>query len=146
MAPSHRTDEDRVLARIRQVLTAFGCDEAMTASVVDDAMSDALSPWSDSMPISCSTPLLRGATRLRRSLVPSLLAARRINENLSNPVIELFEITKVYLPRDGELPAEETMIASAARSWLAKARSQSCETPSTAAAATAGSTAAPPAA
>jgi phenylalanyl-tRNA synthetase beta chain len=111
MVPSHRSDEDRVLAATRHVLTAAGFDEALTASVVDEATSRAFSPWSDTEPLTTAAPLLRGATHLRRSLVPSLLAARRTNENLANPRIELFEIAKVYLPRAGELPREEKMIA-----------------------------------
>ena len=53
-------------------------------------------------------PVLRRADRLRRSIVPSLLGARRTNESLSNPEIELFETAQVYLPQaDGGLPAEE---------------------------------------
>ncbi len=47
MAPSHRTRDDRVLARIRQVLCAAGFDEAMTLSAVDEAWSEAFSPWTD---------------------------------------------------------------------------------------------------
>jgi phenylalanyl-tRNA synthetase beta chain len=55
--------------------------------------------------------MLRGAEYLRRSLVPSLLGVRRLNESLSNEVIELFETAKVYLPRPGQLPAEPVMLA-----------------------------------
>jgi phenylalanyl-tRNA synthetase beta chain len=43
--------------------------------------------------------------------VPSLLGARQINESLANSVIELFEIAHVYLPRDGQLPREEPILA-----------------------------------
>src|SRR5690606_41283403 len=46
-----------------------------------------------------------------RSLIPSLLAARRTNETLANPEIELFEIARVYLPRPEMLPVEEQMLA-----------------------------------
>ena len=111
MVPSHRSDEDRVLARVRHVLTAAGFDEALTASVVDEPTSRAFSPWSDAEPLATATPLLRGATHLRRSLAPSLLSVRRINENLANRRIELFETAKIYLPRAGELPYEERMLA-----------------------------------
>jgi phenylalanyl-tRNA synthetase beta chain len=48
---------------------------------------------------------------LRRSLVPSLLGARRTNETLANTRIELFETAKVYLPRAAALPQEELMLA-----------------------------------
>ena len=51
--------------------------------------------------------MLRRADRLRRSLVPSLLGARRTNESLANPAIELFEIAHVYLPqRAASCPAK----------------------------------------
>ncbi len=112
MFPSHRTDDDRVLARIRQVLVAAGLDEAMTLSAVEEPWSSALSPWTREPPFVTNVPVLRRADRLRRSLLPSLLGARRTNETLANPVIELFEIAKVYLPggKPGDLPEEPLMI------------------------------------
>lgn len=122
MTPSARTVQDRALARIRQVVSAAGYDEAMTASLVDEEQSAAFSPWTGdpsagsneaqfSGALRSQTPLLRGADRLRRSLVPSLLAARRTNQSLANPLCELFEIAKVYLPRAGELPHEPLLLA-----------------------------------
>jgi phenylalanyl-tRNA synthetase beta chain len=112
MAPSHRTPRDRVLARVRQALCAAGFDEAMTLSAVEEDWSAAFSPWTDKPPLKSSTPVLRRADLLRRSLVPSLLGARQTNESLANPRIELFETAHVYLPQaPGELPAEELMVA-----------------------------------
>ncbi len=70
-----------------------------------------MSPWTDAEPLRSQMPVIRGADCLRRSLVPSLLAVRRTNEALANAEIELFEIAKVYLPQDGELPQEEIMLA-----------------------------------
>jgi len=116
MAPSARTDEDRVLGKIRQVLTACGFDEALTISVVDDGLSNSFSPWTDAAPLALQMPILERADKLRRSLVPSLLKARRDNEAVGNRVIELFETAKVYLPRTGQpsqtnqLPQEELML------------------------------------
>ncbi|MDZ4778679.1 MAG: phenylalanine--tRNA ligase subunit beta [Planctomycetia bacterium] len=110
MARSARSDEDRVLSRVRHVLTAAGFDEAYTLSAVEPGISAAYSPWTDAAPLISQMPILRGANQLRRSLIPSLLVARRTNESLSNPVIELFEIAKVYLPRPGQLPSEERLI------------------------------------
>jgi phenylalanyl-tRNA synthetase beta chain len=112
MATSHRTEADRVLARVRSALTAAGFDEAMTLSVVEEAWSEAFSPWTSAPALRSSMPVLRRADRLRRSLVPSLLGARQTNESLSNPSAELFEIAHVYLPRDGgQLPNERLMAA-----------------------------------
>jgi phenylalanyl-tRNA synthetase beta chain len=110
MVPSARRRDDRVLERVRRVLTAVGFDEAMTLSVVDAAASASMSPWTDAEPLQSAMPVIRGANYLRRSLVPSLLAARRTNEALSNSEIELFEIAKIYLPQGVDLPQEDLML------------------------------------
>jgi len=110
MAASSRSEEDRVYERVRHVLTACGLDEAMTLSVVGEEAAACLLPWSDGAPLRSLAPVLRGADRLRTSLVPSLLEARRTNEALANPRIELFEIARVYLPRQGKLPDEQLML------------------------------------
>ncbi len=112
MAASQRTDHERGLAKVRQVMTAAGFDEALTASVVSEKWSAAFSPWSDSPPLVASTPMLKGADRLRRSLIPSLLDARRLNESVSNPVVELFETAKIYLPQAKGLPFEQWTLAA----------------------------------
>jgi phenylalanyl-tRNA synthetase beta chain len=112
MTASHRTDDDRLLAKVRQMMTAAGFDEAMTASVVPERWSAAFSPWTSAEPLVTSTPMLEGADRLRRSLIPSLLDVRRINQSLSNPVIELFETARIYLPQPGGLPREQWTLAA----------------------------------
>ncbi|HEX4146095.1 MAG TPA: phenylalanine--tRNA ligase subunit beta [Pirellulales bacterium] len=120
MVPSHRTRQDRVLARVRHVLCAAGFDEALTLSVVDENWSEAFSPWTAAPALSASMPVLRRADRLRRSLVPSLLGARRTNEALANADVELFETAKVYLPMSGSLPEEDLMLAlTSGRDFLA---------------------------
>ena len=120
MAPSARRRDDRVLEKIRHVLTAAGFDEALTLSVVDAQTSASMSPWTDAEPLRSLMPVIRGADRLRRSLVPSLLAARRTNESLANSEIELFEIAKIYLPQADDLPREDIMLAvTSGRDYLA---------------------------
>lgn len=111
MVPSTRGAWERVLERLRNTLAAGGFDEAMTISAEPAEWSDVFSPWSSEPPLRCATPVLRRAECLRRSLVPSLLDARRINESLSNDDIELFETAKAYWSRPGELPREEWMLA-----------------------------------
>ncbi len=121
MVPSARRRDDRVFERIRRVLTAAGFDEALTLSVVDAQASASMSPWTDAEPLRSLMPVIRGADCLRRSLVPSLLAARRTNESLANAEIELFEIAKVYLPRGDDLPHEDVMLAiTSGRDYLGR--------------------------
>jgi phenylalanyl-tRNA synthetase beta chain len=111
MASSHRTERDRVLSRVREVLIGAGIDEAMTVSLVDEAASEAFSPWTEMAALTSATPILRRADRLRRSLIPSLLEARRNNEAVGNPRVELFEIARAYLATPKGLPNEELMLA-----------------------------------
>ncbi len=110
MAASHRTQRDRVLEKIREVLISAGVDEAMTISLVEPNVAAVFSPWTDLPPLESSTPVLRRANRLRTSLIPSLLEARRNNEAIGNQRIELFEIARVYLPAKTGLPDERLML------------------------------------
>jgi phenylalanyl-tRNA synthetase beta chain len=110
MAASHRTDRDRALAKIREVLVAAGVSEAMTISLLEPAADEAFSPWTDVPSLISSTPVLRRADRLRRSLIPSLLEARKNNEAAGNAHVALFEIARVYLPSVASLPSEELML------------------------------------
>ena len=77
MAPSHRTREDRVLAKVRQVLTAAGYDEALTLSAVEEAWSDAFSPWTGHSPLRASTPVLGGPTGCAVAWCPACSACGR---------------------------------------------------------------------
>lgn len=113
MAPSSRSRKDVVVSKIRHVLTAAGFDEALTLSTVDPDLVESFRPWTDAPALTTSTPVLRRANSLRQSIVPSLLVCRRTNETFSNPVIEQFEIAKVYLPREGGLPEEKLVLAIA---------------------------------
>ncbi|HZZ28060.1 MAG TPA: phenylalanine--tRNA ligase subunit beta [Pirellulales bacterium] len=110
MAASQKTPRDRVLAKVRETLISAGIDEAMTLSVVSEAASEAFSPWTQLPALVSSTHILRRADRLRRSLIPSLLEARRNNEALANPSVELLEIARVYLSQAGALPDEPLML------------------------------------
>jgi phenylalanyl-tRNA synthetase beta chain len=113
MSASTRTHRDRVLGQVRTALVGAGVDEAMTLSAVEEAVSEAFSPWTDTAALQSPTPILRRADRLRRSLIPSLLLARRTNEAVGNTSAELFEIARVYLPQKNDLPQEELMLALA---------------------------------
>lgn len=112
MAASHRTDADRVLQKVRTVMTAASFDEALTTSVVSDAFSNAFSPWTHAAPLVCNQPMLKGADRLRRSIVPSLLECRRLNESVGNEASSLFETARIYLPLEKSLPHEQVTLAA----------------------------------
>lgn len=121
MIASHYSSRDRTLAIVRQVMTSLGFDEAMTPSLVPESWEDRFTPWSDAGSLKSQQPMegvldrgsqTAGPVRcLRRSLLPSLIEARRINEFRGNESVELFEIAKVYLPRKGQLPEEPLLLS-----------------------------------
>ncbi len=120
LVASGRTPTVRVLDQLRQLLTAAGFDEAMTPSLVPARWSEAWSPWTDVQPLRASQPMLGVLEKAsqnvgpvefaRRSLVPSLLEARRINEHRGNHDAELFEIAHVYWPHASGLPRQPRLL------------------------------------
>lgn len=120
MAVSQTTPLDISSQRVRGVLTAAGLSEALSPSLVPAVLSDLYSPWSTAATLSTLQPMLGVLDTkfwnnagpvdcVRRSLIPSLLELRRINEFRHNLPVELFEIAKVYLPGE-TFPVEPTMI------------------------------------
>ncbi|HMP80273.1 MAG TPA: phenylalanine--tRNA ligase subunit beta, partial [Pirellulaceae bacterium] len=120
LATSGRTSRQRVLDQVRRVMAASGLDEAMTPSMVPETWSDACSPWTDHPPLGSSQPMLGVLEKasqnvgpvqcLRRSLIPNLLEACRINEYRFNDMVELFETAHIYLPRPNKLPHEALVL------------------------------------
>lgn len=104
--------KDEAVGRVRQTLLAIGVDEAMTPSVVNERLEAAGSPWIDNAPLSTETPLLEGARLLRRSIAPSLLAARHTNQTHSIRNAQLYEIANIVLPaKDAKsLPSEQSTL------------------------------------
>ena len=122
MAASYKQKSDRVVEKVRGVLTAAGFNEALTPSLVPQKWSDAISPWTDQPAVHSSQPMagvvekasqrqLGVVNCARRSIIPSLLEAKRINQARSNPDIHLFETAQVYLPVAGEtIPNQPVML------------------------------------
>ncbi len=109
VAPSSKRDFDTAMERIRQVMTAAGLSEAMTPSIVTQRLDESLSPWTDRPALESETPMLKGARRLRRTLLPSLVEGRAKNWAAASLEADLFEIAHIYLPNDADsaLPAEQ---------------------------------------
>lgn len=108
VAPSTRRPFDTAMDRVRHVMTSAGLSEAMTPSIVTKKLDESLSPWSETPALQTQTPMLKGARRLRRSLLPSLIEGRAGNWSSANLQADLFEIAHIYLPGKGdELPGEQ---------------------------------------
>jgi phenylalanyl-tRNA synthetase beta chain len=116
MVASMRRPKDIVFGTVRQVACAAGFDESLTPSLIGKTGIDRISPWSNEDALTTMTPLLEGANVLRRSLLPSLIAARLHNQSQSNRDVRLFEIASVYLPRGSALPHEQVHLGMIAES------------------------------
>ncbi len=114
--PVELSARERTVRRASEVLVAAGLCEAMTRSVVAEEMASMPSPWGEAAPLVIAPPLVRGADRLRRSLLPSLLEARAGNAAVGVDDADLFEMARAYLARrDGDDvrrgPVEEPLLA-----------------------------------
>ncbi len=109
VAPSEKRPFDVAMDRVRTILTSAGLSEAMTPSVVTAKLDDALSPWTETPALQTQTQMLKGAKRLRRTLITSLLQGRANNWATASIEANLFEIAHIYLPADagGTLPSEQ---------------------------------------
>ena len=97
--PVAESARERTIRRTADVLVAAGFCEAMTRSVVGESLEAMASPWGDTPPLVCAPPLVRGADRLRRTLLPSLLEARAANMAVGARRPDLFETARGYLAR-----------------------------------------------
>jgi phenylalanyl-tRNA synthetase beta chain len=108
---AHRDDILSGEKRASEVLTAAGFYECVTFSFTDAESARLIAPWTDAPPIEVRNPIDRERPGLRTSVIPGLLAARRLNQARRNEDVRLFELAHVYLPRGkGELPDERRML------------------------------------
>jgi len=106
------SDEYEVLKRIREILWASGFCEVMSdVFVKDEGLINGFSFLSDAPPIFLRNPLRADEPCLRKSLIPALLKIYAYNQDYAGKNPELFEISKVFINKDGELPYEPYVLA-----------------------------------
>ncbi|HUF03082.1 MAG TPA: phenylalanine--tRNA ligase subunit beta [Aridibacter sp.] len=107
--------------RLRYSLAAIGFDEAISYSFIDSGQREVFEPvpsldFRDGDPfVEIRDPIIEGASMMRPSLLPGLLASVRTNFNHRNRDLQLFEIGKVFAADDNEdgLPLEKELLAMA---------------------------------
>ena len=101
--------------KVRDVLVGSGLDEAITYSLTNMSSVARVNP-ADAQPsryLRLANPITSEREYLRRSLLPTLLEALALNLRENDRVL-LFEIGRVYLPREGQvLPNEPRRLAIA---------------------------------
>ncbi len=108
-----QTNDQRARNEIRRSLCGAGWHETLTYSFVDQ-QDTALFMRANCSPVQVSDAVRKTANLLRPSLLPGLLAARRVNQNAGVPDARLFEIARAYwqvADAPAAPPQEETRLA-----------------------------------
>ncbi|MDQ4097717.1 MAG: phenylalanine--tRNA ligase subunit beta, partial [Actinomycetota bacterium] len=95
--------------RARQVLVGAGLTEAWSTSLL--APGDLVRAGLEPVAVEVENPLAQEESVLRTSLLPGLLRAVVTNVARRYPAVSLFEVGRVFVPRDGDLPQEPERVA-----------------------------------
>ncbi len=99
--------------KVRKLLTGLGFSEVITYSIVDNAPLQNLSIWSNGKYMTLHNPVRKEDDRLRITLLGNLLNVRKYNQDHGVERTQIFELSKIYLPRNGEkLPEEKTSLST----------------------------------
>jgi phenylalanyl-tRNA synthetase beta chain len=108
--PRHEPDPMRDLReRLRDILAGCGMQEVITYSLTSLEVLRKVTP--QPTPLKVANPITTEQEYLRTTLRPGLLQTLSANEKHEENSIRLFEVGKVYLPREGDLPEERHMLA-----------------------------------
>ena len=99
-----RSPRERVTERVHHVLTGNGFDESLTFSFTPDDLIEIFDPCPHLEAASVSPAAGEYGNRLRKSLIPSLVAARRDNERKGNLDSRLYELSRVFIAPNPEDP------------------------------------------
>ena len=107
-----KTDRERASEAAGAVMVGAGYFEALTTSFQTESDSKLVSPWTDAKPLVFNNVVRREENRLRVSILPELLRLRRLNDAHGVERVKAWEISKVYLPREGrDLPEERAVLS-----------------------------------
>jgi len=97
---------------IEPALVARGFCETLTVPFVDKSIIGKTAMWDSAEPLEVRNPVNVNQPFMRRSMLPSFLAAVAHNENHGVRDLKFFEISNIYLPRGGkQLPEEKGVVA-----------------------------------
>jgi phenylalanyl-tRNA synthetase beta chain len=99
---------------VRELLAGFGFAEAITYSFISEAsLAQLRLPGEDrrTRPLRLQNPLSEDQAVMRTSLMPGLLATTRRNLDYRNMNLRIYELSKVFLATQEELPEERYCLA-----------------------------------
>jgi phenylalanyl-tRNA synthetase beta chain len=95
--------------RLRDLMVAAGLQEVITYPLVSRELLHRAGPAPE--PIALLNPMTIEQSVLRTSLRPSLLKTLAENVRRQEDGLALFEVGLIYLPREGDLPDEQPLLA-----------------------------------
>lgn len=101
--------------QLRDILVSCGVQEVLNYSLTNLEVLGMLSPNLSLIgpnPMKVANPMSREQEYLRTSLRAGLLSVMARNERYEENGIKLFEIGKVFIPREGDLPEEHEMLCA----------------------------------
>ncbi len=101
--------------QLRNIIVSCGFQEVLTYSLTNLEALARLSPQLDLIdptPMKVANPMSREQEYLRTTLRAGMLSILARNERYQEDSIRLFEIGKVFLPREGDLPQEKEMLCA----------------------------------
>ena len=101
---THISEEDKLVARLKQLLVGKGFFEVLTNNLVDPKILKKLCP--DLSTIKLQNPLSEEMSVLATSLAHPLLSVISWNKNRKEEDLRIFELGKVYIAKENELPEE----------------------------------------
>lgn len=104
-----RDKEEMVQGLARDLMVAMGYSEAVSFTLTDPQVAGRFAPWGDQPALQVANPMAQDRSVMRRSLLPGLLQIKRTNERQGARKCALFELSHVYLARQGEKLPEERL-------------------------------------
>ena len=99
--------------KIRDVLVGCGFQEILTYSLINNEVMQKISPKLTLVgpePLKVANPMSRELEHLRTTLRPGVLTILARNQRYQQPGYKLFELGKIFLPRQDTLPEEREIL------------------------------------
>jgi phenylalanyl-tRNA synthetase beta chain len=99
---------DKITEKTKNVISGLGFNEVITDSIVGDSQNRHGTIWSETGSLKILNPIRQDEDLLRKALVHNLLRVKKHNQNYGMEKTDIYELSKVYLPReDDQLPEEK---------------------------------------
>ena len=99
---------DKITEKTKNVISGLGFNEVVTDSIVGDSQNRHGTLWSETSSLKILNPIRQDEDLLRKALVHNLLRVKKHNQNYGVEKTDIYELSKVYLPKeDDQLPEEK---------------------------------------